>query len=130
MANLTGEQLTHLKQLLEDRDKELRADLVRELNQQEGFLAAATDVPDPGDSSFANLEVDLGNAAVSRDVVELRVIEAARIRMENGSYGDCVNCETEIPYERLLVQPTAERCAPCQEMHEKTHADGMRGNTM
>ncbi len=130
MANLTGEQLAHLKQLLDERSKELRADLVRELNQQEGFLAAATEVPDPGDSSFANLEVDLGNAAVSRDVIELRAIEAARIRMENGSYGDCVNCETEIPYERLLVQPTAERCAPCQEMHEKTHADGIRGNTM
>lgn len=130
MANLTEEQLAHLKHLLDERNQALRADLLRELNAKEGFRQMASEAPDPGDSSFANLEVDLENAAVTRDIVEVRAIEAARNRMENGTYGDCVVCETEIPYERLEVQPTAERCAPCQEMHEKTHADPMRGNTM
>ncbi|HEX7635037.1 MAG TPA: TraR/DksA C4-type zinc finger protein, partial [Noviherbaspirillum sp.] len=59
-----------------------------------------------------------------------RAIEAARIRMENGAYGDCASCETEIPYERLKVQPTAERCAPCQETYEKTHVDMLRGTSL
>jgi DnaK suppressor protein len=130
MSNLTTEQLAYLKQLLDARDKMLRADLQRELNEKDDFLDVATEAPDPGDSSFANLSVDLGNAAVTRDIVELRAIEAARIRMENGAYGICVNCEAEIPYERLKVQPTAERCAPCQEAYEKTHGDAMRGATM
>lgn len=130
MANLTTEQLAYLKQLLDARDKVLRADLQRELNEKDDFLDVATEAPDPGDSSFANLSVDLGNAAVTRDIVELRAIEAARIRMENGTYGNCVNCEAEIPYERMKVQPTAERCAPCQEVYEKTHGDAMRGATM
>lgn len=130
MANLTGEQLAHLKQLLDERNQALRADLMRELGDKEGFMEVASEAPDPGDSSFANLEVDLENAAVTRDIVELRAIEAARKRMENDTYGNCVSCELEIPYERLLVQPTAERCAPCQEIHEKTHMDTMRGNTM
>ena len=130
MSNLTQEQLAHLKQLLDERAKELRADLYREVNERDDFLDVASEAPDPGDSSFANLSVDLGNAAVTRDIVELRAIEAARNRMENGTYGDCVNCETEIPYERLKVQPTAERCAPCQNMYEKTHGDAMRGATL
>lgn len=132
MSNLTGDQLAHLKHVLDERNQALRADLVREINAREGYTQVATDVPDPGDSSFANLEVDLENAAVTRDIVELRAIEAARMRMENGTYGDCVVCETEIPYERLLVQPMAERCAPCQGMHERTHQDNMhlRGNTL
>jgi len=130
MANLTEQQLAHLKRTLDERDRALRADLVREMNAKEGYRQVASDLPDPGDSSFANLEVDLENAAVTRDISELRAIEAARKRMENDTYGDCVVCETEIPYERLQVQPTAERCAPCQEMHEKTHIDPMRGNTL
>lgn len=130
MANLTGEQLAHLTHLLDERNQGLHADLLRELNAREGFRQVASEAPDPGDSSFANLEVDLENAAVTRDITELRAIEAARSRIENGTYGDCVVCETEIPYERLEVQPTAERCAPCQEMHEKTHADPMRGSTL
>ncbi len=130
MANLTEEQLAYLTRLLDQRDKELRADLFREVNEKDEYLDVATEAPDPGDSSFANLAVDLGNAAVTRDVTELRAIEAARMRMENGVYGICVSCETEIPYERLAVQPTAERCAPCQQTHEKTHGDAMRGGSM
>ena len=130
MPNLSTAQLAELKQILERRDKELRADLQRELAEKEEFQQVATEAPDPGDSSFANLAVDLGNAAVTRELVELRHIEAAKKRMENGTYGDCVHCETEIPYERLKVQPAAERCAPCQEMHEKTHGDAMRGATL
>src|SRR6478735_1137546 len=104
MPNLSTAQLAELKQILERRDKELRADLQRELAEKEEFQQVATEAPDPGDSSFANLAVDLGNAAVTRELVELRHIEAAKKRMENGTYGDCVHCETEIPYERLKVQ--------------------------
>lgn len=130
MSNLSDEQLAELKQMLDERFKELSAELHREVNDQDDYLDVATEAPDPGDSSFANLAVDLGNAAITRDITELRAIEAARTRMENGTYGDCVSCETEIPYERLKVQPTAERCAPCQETWEKTHAEGGRGATM
>ena len=130
MSNLSTEQVSELRGMLEHRFKELSAELQREVDEQDDYLDVATEIPDPGDSSFANLSVDLGNAAITRDVTELHAIEAARIRMENGTYGDCVRCETEIPYERLKVQPTAERCAPCQEAYEKTHAEGMRGATM
>jgi RNA polymerase-binding transcription factor DksA len=130
METLTPKQLDHLTTLLNERERALRLDLMRETNQKDEYIDVATEAPDPGDSSFANLAVDLGNAAVTRDIVELRAIEAAKQRMENGTYGQCVNCECDIPYGRLEVQPTAERCAPCQEMYEKTHADVMRGATL
>lgn len=130
MANLSGEQLAHAKQLLDERERALRADLFREVNEKDEYTDVASEAPDPGDSSFANLAVDLGNAAVTRDLTELRAVEAAHQRLENGTYGICVNCEAEIPYERLKVQPTAERCAPCQEHYEKTHGDTMRGATL
>lgn len=130
MEYLTREQLAHLQQLLNDRERALRADMQREIAQKDDFRDVASEAPDSGDSSFASLSLDLENAAVSRDVAELRAIEGARARMENGTYGICVECETEIPYERLLVQPTAERCLPDQDMYEKTHADAVRGATM
>lgn len=130
MANLTDEQLAHLQDLLDRRDRELRADLLREADIKDTYIDVATPIPDPGDASFADLSVDLGNAAIARDMNELRAIQAARGRMNSGTYGDCTHCDTEIPYERLEVQPTAERCAPCQEMYEKTHADAPRGITM
>ncbi|WP_151638383.1 TraR/DksA family transcriptional regulator [Noviherbaspirillum aerium] len=130
MSNLTQEQTSELRKLLDERYAALNEEVHQEVNDKDEFIEVATEVPDPGDASFANLTVDLGNAAVTRDLGELRAIEAARGRMENGVYGDCVDCETEIPFERLKVQPTAERCAPCQEHYEKTHGDMQRGATL
>lgn len=130
MAKLTKEQLAHLAHLLNERETMLRADLQREIGLKEDYVDVATEAPDTGDSSFANLSVDLGNAAVTRDIVELRAIEAARQRIEHGFYGECIECETGIPYERMEVQPMAERCAPCQEIYEKTHADASRWATL
>ena len=93
-------------------------------------MQLASEVPDPGDQSFANLSVDLGNAAVTRDVNELRAVEFARRRLEHGTYGECVACGYPIPFERLQAMPTAERCAPCQDNFERTHHEGHRGATM
>jgi len=130
MANLTQQQLSELKQLLDKRYDDLRSELHQEVNNRDDYLDVATEVPDPGDTSFANLAVDLDNAAVSRDLGELRAIEAAQTRMTEGTYGDCIDCDTAIPFERLKVQPTAERCTPCQEMYEKTHANAGPGATI
>jgi DnaK suppressor protein len=117
MANLTQEQLAQIEQLLNERERALRGDLNRDLSDED-YRTIASEAPDPGDAS------------ATRDLAELRSIEAARDRIHKGTYGQCIDCETEIPYERLLAQPTAERCAPCQEMYEKTHADQRRGATM
>jgi len=129
-TELTAEKIAHLKHLLDMREKELRENLHHETTQQDDYVDVATEAPDSGDSSFANLSVDLGNAAVTRDIAELRAIEGARTRIENDTYGICVNCEAEIPAGRMEVQPTAERCAPCQEMYEKTHIDVIRHPTL
>lgn len=130
MSNLSQSQLADLRGALEQRERALRDDIRRELDLKEDYAQVATEAPDPGDASFADLSVDLGNAAVTRDLVELRTIQGAYTRIDSGAYGDCVECGYEIPFERLKVHPQAERCAPCQDMYEKTHADAMRGATM
>ena len=38
---------------------------------------------------------------------------AALKRIEDGSYGYCVNCQQEIPIERLRANPSAETCIKC-----------------
>lgn len=130
MAHLTQQQLSELKHVLDKRYSELRNELDTEVNSRDDYLDVATEVPDPGDSSFANLAVDIDNAAVTRDLGELRAIEAAQARMADNTFGNCVDCDTVIPFERLKVQPTAERCIPCQEKYEKTHLNAGPGATI
>ena len=64
---------------------------------------------------------DLGNAEVTRDLTEVRELEAARRRIADGAYGVCLDCGDDILLERLRAQPGAARCARCQTQHEKTY---------
>jgi len=52
----------------------------------------------------------------------LPFIEAAIKRIEEGSYGICIDCEKEISIQRLKAVPGAIRCTFCQE------SDDLRGN--
>lgn len=130
MEKLTPQQLEQLVKQLDERQKSLEDEVRDERAQQDGYLDVASEVADPGDASFASLSIDLGNAAVVRDVNELNAIQRTRERIEEGTYGECTECGYSIPFERLEAQPTAERCAPCQEVYEKTHADARRGATL
>lgn len=45
--------------------------------------------------------------------VEMRQIEAAVRRIDEGEYGFCVACGDEIPAKRLAVDPTIATCIRC-----------------
>jgi RNA polymerase-binding transcription factor DksA len=116
MNSLNQQQTTQLINVLSDRERALREDIRREMNLQDDYVQLASEAPD---------------AAVTRDIHELRAIELARKKMSSGTYGTCVSCGYDIPFERLQAIPTAERCAPCQQNFERTHhQDGMRGASM
>jgi DnaK suppressor protein len=46
--------------------------------------------------------------------------------MADGTYGICIDCGGEIPFERLQAQPAALRCIACQNAYEKTHPPAPR----
>ena len=99
---------------------EIRGDVARARDESYGELAGP--VVDTADESVADLMSDLDNAETSRDLNELRDLEAAQKRLEDGSYGMCVTCGLEIGLERLRAVPGAARCVKCQQVHEKTYA--------
>jgi DnaK suppressor protein len=121
---LTPRQIDELRLLIARRHDvlvaELRRDAGRARDESYGALAGAT--PDTGDESVAALIVDLDQAELSRDVEELRALEAARKRIADGSYGACADCGADVEFERLRAAPGASRCLACQARHEKTFA--------
>ena len=65
-----------------------------------------------------NTARELEFALDARETEELNQIEAALRRIEDGSYGQCVDCGVEIASVRLEVAPEASRCIACQEKVE------------
>lgn len=45
-------------------------------------------------------------------------IAEARQRMIDGTYGQCLGCENQIPIERLEAMPAARYCVTCQVRSE------------
>jgi DnaK suppressor protein len=48
-----------------------------------------------------------------REEIRLTLVRNALSRMDEGTYGLCAACESEIPYERLLIFPEAVECGGC-----------------
>jgi len=48
----------------------------------------------------------------------LTEIDAALKRIDDGTYGQCTNCGTQIPEERLEARPYATLCIECQRHRE------------
>ncbi len=70
------------------------------------------------DTASATLgrEIDYTLGDNSKQV--LSEIDAALKRIEDGTYGTCVNCGGEIPRERLEAQPWASLCIDCKRRSE------------
>jgi DnaK suppressor protein len=122
-VSLTREQAIELGFVIEQRRQallaEIRDDVARARRDKFGELAGPA--PDAGDESVAALIADLDQADLGRDLGELRAIEAAHERINEGSYGVCSDCGGEIDYARLRASPAAVRCIECQRRHEKLY---------
>src|SRR5512136_2077825 len=75
-------------------------------------------------SSERDRELDL--ILGDREREKLRNIDEALLKIEEGEYGICEECEEEIPIGRLKVMPFAHYCVKCKADIEKQQAQTKR----
>jgi DnaK suppressor protein len=103
----------------------MRAETLAQLRIQRGGdlsradAAADQRASESDDWAQANVERDLAVALGERESAELLAIDAALQRIQDGSYGLCIDCGVSIPTARLHANPTALRCVACQERLEQ-----------
>lgn len=112
MSTLTKDQLQELKSaLLEQRDNLQRH---FESNMEDGAPAESLKDSTGELSSYDNHPADAGTETFerSRDLAiddtltdEFNQVIDALERMEKGTYGTCVTCGQDIPFERLQAIP-------------------------
>jgi RNA polymerase-binding protein DksA len=116
-------QVEALREQLRARRTALREEIRQALlkSDSEHHRQIAGSVHDLEDESFADLIVDVGLAEIDRDLEELRAVDAALLRVADGSYGRCQACDKPIDLPRLKAAPQAPRCYDCQTLYERTH---------
>jgi DnaK suppressor protein len=113
-------ELTTLRNLLTHRLAVLRDEVAAAENtSREAANASDHDVIDRKEEASIQQMAELDSAQEERDRDEIAQVEAALQRLSTGSYGQCVDCGEAIVLPRLMVQPQAQRCAPCQLGHER-----------
>ncbi|MFP6581549.1 MAG: TraR/DksA family transcriptional regulator [Candidatus Hydrogenedentota bacterium] len=75
-------------------------------------------------SSFADAGTDNNDRETalrlaSGETQMLNAVADALQRIDDGTYGKCVDCDGKIPVKRLEVFPAAKRCIQCKEILEK-----------
>lgn len=61
-----------------------------------------------------------------REREKIRSIDEALVRLEEGEYGICEDCEEDIPLGRLKAMPFARLCVKCKADLEKLQAQTKR----
>ncbi len=113
----TNNQAIFRKALLEQK-----ADILNEANKtvEGGNLEVLEgELADTIDRSSAETDRNFTIRLLDRDRKLLKKINEALIRLDNGEFGDCMECGEAISVERLKARPVATLCIDCKEAQEQ-----------
>ena len=77
------------------------------------------DPSDPYDAASEERDRELQFILTDRDRSKLTAIDEALVRIREGSYGICEECEDDIAQGRLELLPFTRLCVTCQAQRER-----------
>ena len=107
-----------LKEILTRRAEEL----IRVLRKRDN-IAIEKSADQMDEIQYAS-ERDMAMRNVDRESSLLRDVTAALRRIDAGSFGVCIECDSEISPKRLAAVPWAPRCIRCQELADRDRLKG------
>jgi DnaK suppressor protein len=119
------DKLEEIKEML----LKMKEDTLEEINKS---LKSGSDVPvnepsgDIYDQASSERDRELGLLLGDRVREKLRNIDEALLKIADGEYGICEECEEEIPVGRLKIVPFARHCVKCKSDIEKQQAQTKR----
>jgi DnaK suppressor protein len=101
----------------------MRDDLDRSISILQGErpapLAGAGYPQDSADAGSTLSEADRTEAILHSARSQRDEVLAALARVDDSTYGRCIDCGGEIPEGRLDARPDAARCVSCQAKHAR-----------
>jgi DnaK suppressor protein len=113
---MSKEQLAHFQQILLNWKRDLMEEVDRTVSHMKD---EAANFPDPNDRATQEEEFSLELRTRDRERKLIRKIEEALKRIEDGSYGYCLETGEEIGIKRLEARPVATLSIEAQERRER-----------
>ena len=106
VKKLLENRLSDLAERVEDIEEELRAPVSKSFSEQA--------IERESDEVLEDLE--------EANLAEIAAIRAALVRLDDGTYGECVSCGAKIGPARLLAIPHTAICIDCANERERAMA--------
>ena len=116
-VKLPKKELDKYRRLLLDKKATLSTDLAKTRDAEEETSDESTqDIADKAVSSYTR---EFLYSLSDNDRNTLLRIDQALARIDDGTYGSCLNCGIAMAEKRLAAVPWAPHCIACQELAEK-----------
>jgi DnaK suppressor protein len=115
-AYMNKEQLEHFRNILNGWKRDLMEEVDRTVSHMKD---EAANFPDPNDRATQEEEFSLELRTRDRERKLIRKIDEALKRVEDGSYGYCLETGEEIGVKRLEARPVATLTIEAQERRER-----------
>jgi DnaK suppressor protein len=115
-AYMNKEQVEHFRNILNSWKRDLMVEVDRTVSHMKD---EAANFPDPNDRATQEEEFSLELRTRDRERKLIRKIDEALKRLEDGSYGYCLETGEEIGVKRLEARPVATLTIEAQERRER-----------
>ena len=110
--------------------EKLKDDTVREIRKSVKNGTEAVAAIEPGgdiyDQASSERDRELGLLLGDREREKIHSIDEALLRISDGDYGICEECDEDIPLGRLKAMPFTRHCVKCKSDLEKLQAQTKR----
>jgi DnaK suppressor protein len=114
------------RETLAEMKKTLLAEIQQDLKQ--GRETSKDEGMDTYDLASEARDREINFILTDRDRGKLQAIEDALERVDDGSYGVCESCESEVAEGRLQAMPFTRLCVQCQADREVEAKQNRRGD--
>ena len=115
--NMDKKKLETFRKRLEERQQALRKAVSR--TEEDGRTADQDSAQDIADRAASSYSTEFLFSVSNNDRQLLQMVESALQRIREGTFGECVNCGSEINPKRLEAVPWTRYCIACQEKQEQ-----------
>lgn len=111
---MTKTDLNRFRRILLDKKNELEG----AIRKRDAIVIEIN--PDSIDQISHTTERELAVDKLERESSQLRAVRAALVRIDDGTFGICFDCEEKISKHRLAAVPWTRSCIACQEAADRS----------
>ena len=126
IAASSGGKWDEIRQLLLQMKEQTLVEIKRSIKKGSETIIGEEPTGDIYDQASSERDRELGLLLNDRERDKLHNIDEALLRIAEGEYGICEECDEDIPLGRLKVLPFTRHCVKCKSDLEKIQAQTRR----